>query len=177
VRPYSRYLDITQRFALTDGVPDERLYDLIVTNPPFNLHIIPTNYDASDRRWRYGSPPLRNANFAWLQHVLSALAPAGRAAVLMANGSTFSQHPAERAIRAAMLDHGVVESMLALPSGLFTWTGVPVTLWLLRNSPAPQRDVLFIDATEFGKMRNRSQLTLTDEEIEHIVDEYRTWRG
>ena len=172
----SRHLNITQRFALTEGARDERLYDLIVTNPPFNLHIDQTDYDAGDRRWRYGAPPLHNANFAWLQHMLSTLAPNGRAAVLMANGSTFSQHRAERAIRAAMLDDGVIECVLALPPNLFTFTGIPVTLWLLRDSPELQRDVLFIDATEFGEMRSRGQRTLTDGEIERIVDEYRTWR-
>jgi type I restriction enzyme M protein len=172
----SRHLDVTQWFALTNGARDERRHDLIVTNPPFNLHSYQTDYDANDRRWRYGEPPPNNANFAWLQHVLSTLTPNGRAAVLMANSSTFSQHGAERAIRATMLKAGVVESVLALPPNLFASTGIPVTLWLLRNSPAPQRDVLFIDATEFGEMRSRSQRTLTDEEIEHIVNEYRTWR-
>jgi type I restriction enzyme M protein len=102
----------------------------------------------------------------------------GRAAVLMPNGASDSQNPRERAIRAAMVDAGVVECIIALPPKLFPSTAIPVTLWLLRN-PSSQRDpeILMVDATETGTMVDRTHQVLTSDDIDRIVSTYREWRS
>ena len=41
-----------------------------------------------DPRWKYGTPPAGNANFAWLQHMIFHLAPAGRIGMVLANSKS-----------------------------------------------------------------------------------------
>jgi type I restriction enzyme M protein len=117
-----------------------------------------------DPRWDYGIPPEHNANFAWLHLVTSVLSNGRRAAVLMANAASDSQNPRERAIRAAMVEDGVVECIVALPPKLVRSTAIPVTLWPLRN-PSQKNDseILFVDATGAGRRTDRAHQILTDE--------------
>jgi len=35
-------------------------------------------------RWKFGMPPVNNANYAWIQHFIHHLSPAGVAASVMA---------------------------------------------------------------------------------------------
>jgi type I restriction enzyme M protein len=130
-----------------------------------------------DPRWDYGIPPEHNANFAWLHLVTSVLSNGRRAAVLMANAASDSQNPRERAIRAAMVEDGVVECIVALPPKLVRSTAIPVTLWPLRN-PSQKNDseILFVDATGAGRRTDRAHQILTDEDINRIASAYGEWR-
>jgi type I restriction enzyme M protein len=149
-------------------------FHVVVTNPPFNMSNWTAMVEAEDPRWRYGAPSVHNANFAWLQHVASLLVEGGRAAVVMTNNSTFSAKPAERAIRAAMVEDGLVECVVALPSGLFATTGIPVTLWLLRTARSADQGVLFLDASELGQAR-RAGRVLGSSDVRTIAQTYRRW--
>jgi type I restriction enzyme M protein len=152
-----------------------RRFDLVFTNPPFNMHL---NHDPDlgDRHWPYGSPPKRNANFAWLQHVASALDVRGRGAVLMANNAAVSASRREQDIRTAMVEDGVVECLVALPARLFAGTGIPVTMWILKHPAERLDEILFIDASGMGTMTSRTLRSLTDEDISRISEIYRDWR-
>lgn len=152
-------------------------YDVVFANPPYSLKLDDIDLDSHDIRWSYGPPPVHNANFAWLQHILAILAPGGRAAVLMPNRSTFSENAAEQHIRNAMIADGVVECIVALPAGLFPSTSIAVSLWLLRSPRAETpAEVLFVDASSSGTV-GRGRRILSDVEVDRIVDEYRKWRG
>lgn len=147
-------------------------FDRIVTNPPFNMRLErPVQYG----HWRYGPPPQHNANFDWLQYVVTQLRPDGRAAVLMPDIAAFSANPSERKIRAAMVEDGAVEALVALPDQLFTTTGISVTIWLLRRPTGVCDEVLFIDARHLGALVSRVQRELAPHETNHIVEDYRSW--
>jgi type I restriction enzyme M protein len=146
--------------------------DVVITNPPFNVAL----GEHARHHWRYGPPPPGNANFAWLQHALAALSDAGRAAVITANGATFSRQPAERSIRAAMIEDGAVDCVVALPPGLFASTAIPVSLWILRKGGTAPGGVLLVDASELGETRSRSRRRLGDAGIRKIVMAYRDRR-
>lgn len=157
--------------------------DFVMANPPFNIKDWARNVE--DPRWRYGVPPARNANYAWLQHILSKLAPGGRAGVVMANGSMSSNSNGEGDIRAQIVEADLVSCMIALPTQLFRSTGIPVCLWFfakdkrkgVQGSIDRTGEVLFIDARELGYMVDRAERALTDEEVLRIGDTYRAWRG
>lgn len=160
----------------TDLYPD-RQFDVIFANPPFNTPHWSEGDPAGDSRWRYGTPPRHNANFAWLQHIAGKLLPRGRAAVLMPNVAAVSANDQEAAIREAMIDEGLVEAVVMLPEQLFRATPVPVTLWLLRRRPSEEADrVLFIDARAMGVKADRAHRVLTDDDIGRIVDACNEWR-
>ena len=65
-------------------------FDFILANPPFNISDWGGDRLREDPRWRFGVPPVGNANFAWLQHIYWHLAPFGTAGVVLANGSMSS---------------------------------------------------------------------------------------
>ena len=59
-----------------DRHPDLKA-DYVLANPPFNDSDWRGELLKDDRRWVYGVPPAGNANFAWVQHFVSHLAPTG----------------------------------------------------------------------------------------------------
>jgi type I restriction enzyme M protein len=153
--------------------------DYVMANPPFNIK--DWARDERDPRWRFGVPPATNANYAWIQHILSHLAPGGKAGVVMANGSMSSNAGGEGDIRARIVDADVVACMVALPAQLFRSTGIPVCLWFFAMDKAAGVDrsgqVLFIDARGLGYLVDRAERTLTDEEVVRIGDTYHAWCG
>ncbi|MGW3786966.1 class I SAM-dependent DNA methyltransferase [Micromonospora chokoriensis] len=164
----------------------DRLADVIMANPPFNISDWGADRLGMDSRWQYGVPPTGNANFAWLQHIASKLSPRGSAGVVLANGSMSSKQSGEGDIRRNMVTQDLVACMVALPPQLFRHTQIPACLWFLTRDKTPQGskrlndrrgEVLFIDARELGVMTNRTLRELTDDEIKRIADTYHRWRG
>lgn len=151
------------------------LFDIVLTNPPFNM-TDPGRAERSDGQWAYGAPPLDNDNFAWVQHCLSKLREGGRASIIMPNKAGNSGHKAERTIRRNLVESGVVDCVIALPAQLFTGTAVPVSVWLLRHPDTPCDKALFLDARHMGAKRgSRRVLNATDAET--LLTAYRAHRN
>ena len=150
--------------------------DFVMANPPFNMSDWGADKLQDDVRWRYGIPPQGNANFAWLEHMISHLSPSGRIGMVLANGSLSSQTGGEGEIRKNILQADLVEGIVALPSQLFYSTGIPVCLWFLsRQKPQPGKTV-FIDARNMGTMVSRKLRELTEDDIQHIADTFKAYR-
>ena len=58
--------------------------DFIMANPPFNLSNWGQDKLKDDVRWKYGTPPAGNANYAWIQHMIHHLAPNGKIGLVLA---------------------------------------------------------------------------------------------
>jgi len=165
-----------------DQHPDVQM-DYVLANPPFNIKDWARNEE--DPRWRFGVPPAKNANYAWIQHILYKLAPGGKAGVVMANGSMSSNSNGEGEIRAQIVEADLVSCMIALPTQLFRSTGIPVCVWFFAKDKTAGKQgsidrsaqVLFIDAREMGYMVDRAERALSDEDIVKIGDTYHAWRG
>ena len=157
--------------------------DFVLANPPFNIKDWARSED--DPRWKYGVPPVRNANYAWMQHILNKLKVQGEAAVVMANGTMASNAGGEDDIRRAMLEDDVIACVIAMPSNLFRSVAIPVCVWFFakdkgigsRGSADRRGEVLFIDAHDIGHMIDRVERTFADDDIERIANTFRTWRG
>ena len=117
-------------------------------------------------------PPAGNANFAWLQHMIYHLAPAGRIGMVLANGSLSSQSGGEGEIRKNIVKDDLVECIVAMPTQLFYTTQIPVSLWFLNKQKKQTGKTLFIDARKMGTMVSRKLRELTDDDIGKIADTY-----
>ena len=163
-----------------DQFPDLK-FDYIMANPPFNISDWGGEKYESDPRWQFGRPPVGNANYAWLQHMLWKLRPGGQAGVVLANGSMSSNTGGEGKIREAMVRGDVVEVMVSLPGQLFHNTQIPVCLWFLTNDKTKngrdrRGETLFIDARQLGAMETRVLKVFTDEDIAKIADTVQSWK-
>ena len=150
--------------------------DFILANPPFNLSDWGADKLADDVRWKFGTPPNGNANFAWIQHIIHHLAPAGRAGVVLANGSLSSQSGGEGDIRRKLVEADLVDCIVAMPSQLFYTTQIPVSIWFFNKAKKQKGKTLFIDARNLGTMVTRKLRELTDGaqgDIMRIADTYK----
>jgi len=105
--------------------------DFILANPPFNVSDWGGGALRDNVRWKFGAPPVGNANFAWVQHFVHHLAPQGVTGFVLANGSMSSQQSGEGEIRKQIVEADLVDCMIALPGQLFYTTQIPVCLWFL----------------------------------------------
>jgi type I restriction enzyme M protein len=165
-----------------DHYPDLKA-DYVLANPPFNDSDWRGELLKQDKRWVYGVPPASNANFAWVQHFISHLAPTGLAGFVLANGSMSSNQSGEGEIRKNIIEADLVDCMVALPGQLFYSTQIPVCLWFLarhkKNGRFRERrgETLFIDARKMGTLVDRVHRELTDEDVARIAGTYHAWRG
>ncbi len=169
---------------LDDQHPDLRA-NFVMANPPFNVKEWWNEKLEDDVRWKYGTPPQGNANYAWIQHMLHHLdKDNGSMGLLLANGSMSSNTNNEDNIRKALLEADLVECMVALPGQLFTNTQIPACIWFLtknKKGGEGKRDrqgkTLFIDARTLGFMKDRVLRDFTQQDIKKIVTIYHTWQS
>ncbi len=167
----------TEGSFLKDAHPDLKA-DFILANPPFNQKEWGVKLLQEDGRWKYGTPPNGNANFGWMQHMLYHLSPSGVMATVLSNGSLSSNTSGEGKIRKNLVENNLVECIVALPKQLFYNTGIPACIWFLRrNKSEENKNVLFIDASEMGFMKDRVHRDLADEDINKICETYHNWRS
>ncbi|MDD2656436.1 MAG: class I SAM-dependent DNA methyltransferase [Patescibacteria group bacterium] len=166
----------TEGSFLKDLHPDLKA-DYVLANPPFNQSDWGQEYLQEDARWKYGLPPAGNANFAWMQHMLYHLAPHGVMATVLANGSLSSNTSGEGDIRKNLIQNDLVECIVALPKQLFYNTGIPACLWFLRREKKSRKnEILFIDASEMGFMKDRVHRDLSEEDMAKIAETFHQWR-
>ena len=164
-----------------DQFPDLK-FDFIMANPPFNVSDWDGEKYENDIRWKYGRPPVGNANYAWLQHMLWKLKPGGHAGIVLSNGSMSSNTSGEGDIRKEMIKNDVIEIMIALPGQLFLNTQIPCCLWFLTNDKSKngrdrRNETLFIDARNLGVMQKKVLRVLRSEDIKKISDTVNCWRN
>ena len=152
--------------------------DYIIANPPFNDSNWSGELLQQDGRWKFGLPPSGNANFAWIQHFIYHLAQNGKAAFVMHCGAASNKGQYESLIRRNIVDGGLIDCIVALPTQLFTNTTLPVHLWFLKRNPKDKKsDVLMIDAYNLGSMMESTLRELNDEDITLIADTYHNWQS
>ena len=158
--------------------------DFILANPPFNISDWGGDRLVEDKRWKdYGTPPENNANYAWIQHFIHHLGPAGMAGFVLANGSMSATQSGEGEIRKNLIEANLIDCMVALPGQLFYSVQIPACLWFLSRQRGRtklrrrQNEILFIDARKLGHMIDRTHRELRDEDITRITATYHTWRS
>lgn len=189
IRGIDAKLELGDTF-LNDKHPDLKA-DFVLANPPFNVSDWSGDQLREDVRWKYGAPPVGNANYAWLQHFVHKLSPNGTAGIVLANGSMNSNSGGEGEIRRRMIEDGLIDCMVALPAQLFYNTMIPACLWFLARNRASastssasgakfrdrSNEILFIDARNLGVMISRRNRELTEADIAKIADTYHAWRA
>jgi type I restriction enzyme M protein len=162
---------------LNDAHKDLRA-DFIMANPPFNDSDWSGELLKDDARWKFGIPPVGNANYAWIQHFIYHMSPRGMAGFVLAKGSLTSKTSGEGDIRKAIIEAGLLDCIINLPAKLFLNTQIPACLWFLSRRKEGRLDkVLFIDARNLGYLVNRRSKDFTAADIAKITDTYHNWHN
>jgi type I restriction enzyme M protein len=157
--------------------------DYVIANPPFNDSDWSGDLLRKDGRWKYGTPPTGNANYAWIQHFLYHLSPSGQAGFVLAKGALTSKMSGEGDIRKELIEARLVDCIVNLPAKLFLNTQIPASLWFLSRNKSNGRfrnridEILFIDARNMGHLINRRTREFSEQDISLISGTYHNWRN
>lgn len=161
--------------------------DFVLANPPFNDSDWSGELLQNDARWSVLGqkliPPSGNANYAWIMHFIYHLAPTGQAGFVLSKGSLTSQTNNEGEIRKALIEKGLVDCIVNLPTKLFLNTQIPACLWFLSRNKTNggfrdrKNEILFIDARNLGYLVNRRNRDLSEDDINKIANTYHAWRS
>ncbi len=161
--------------TFTEDLHKDLKVDFVLANPPFNLEW-DVDKVSKDPRWRYGLAPKNNANYAWLQHMISKLSQNGKMACILANGS-LSAGGQEGEIRKKLLENDLVDCILSMPSNLFYTVTVPCSIWIINRNKKQKGHTLFINASNMGTMVTRKLRELSKEDILKIADTYHSYQN
>ena len=152
---------------------DDEPFDLIVSNPPYSIKWVGDDNPLLINDPRFAPAgvlaPKSKADFAFIMHSLSWLAPNGTAAIVCFPGIMY-RGGAEQKIRKYLIDNNYVDCVIQLPSNLFFGTSIATCIMVLKKGKKDS-NTLFIDATdECIKVTNKNKLT--PDNIDNIVTEY-----
>lgn len=150
-------------------------FDIVVANPPYSIKDWEFELFKNDKYSRtegYDQPPQKNADYAFVLHILKSLNLNGRAGVVLPHGVLF-RAGSEGRIREQIIKNDMLEAVIGLPSKLFYGTGIPAAILIFnRNKPEyKQGKVLLIDA-ERDFLEGKNQNTLRKQDIEKIIKAY-----
>lgn len=152
---------------------DDELFEVIVSNPPYSIKYAGDNNKnlINDPRFSPAGTlaPKSKADFAFIMHSLAYLSPDGKAAIVCFPG-IFYRTGAEQKIRQYLVDNNFIDSIIQLPSNIFSNTNISTCILILSKNK-PDNNVLFIDASnEFIRAKNNNELS--DQNIENILSIY-----
>ena len=161
--------------TFTEDLHKDLKADFILANPPFNLEW-DVDKVSKDPRWRYGLAPKNNANYAWLQHMISKLSQNGKMACILANGS-LSAGGQEGEIRKKLIENDLVDCIISMPTNLFYTVTVPCSIWIISRNKKQKGKTLFINANNLGTMVTRRLRELSDDDIKQVASTYHKYQS
>jgi type I restriction enzyme M protein len=144
----------------------------VVANPPYSIKewaFETFEADKYGRRNGFDMPPTKNADFAFVLHMIASLNQNGRAGVVLPHGILF-RGGSEGRIRKQIIEKDIIETVIAMPAKLFYGVGISVCILILNNNkPAEHKNkILFIDA-EKDYLEGKNQNSLREQDIDKIV--------
>jgi len=164
--------DTIRNPKLLDLKGNLQLFDIVTANPPFSLDKWGIEEASNDKfsRFRRGLPPKTKGDYAFILHMIETLKPkTGRMCVVVPHGVLF-RGAAEGKIRQQLIDEGLLDAVIGLPSKLFYGTGIPAAILVFRKTKVDDK-TLFIDASRLFK-EGKNQNLLRQEDIEKIIQLY-----
>jgi len=163
-------------------------FDFVMANPPFNVKGVKETTVKNDPRFtHYGLPKnkgkkddkITDANYLWISLFATSLNKKGKAGFVMPNSASDAGN-SEYEIRKKIVDSGIVDTMVSIPSNMFFTVTLPATLWFFDNAKAEsdRKDkILFIDAKQIYKQIDRAHREWSEENIQNLSSIVRLYHG
>lgn len=164
-------------------------FDFVMANPPFNVKSVKESTVKNDERfYKYGLPKnkgkntndsITDANYLWISLFATSLNNNGRAGFVMPNSASDAGN-SEYEIRKKVVDSGIVDCMVSMPSNMFLTVTLPATLWFFDKQKVntDRKDkILFIDARNTYHQIDRAHREWKEEHIQNLTAIVRLYRG
>lgn len=164
-------------------------FDYVMANPPFNVKSVKESTVKNDERfYKYGLPKnkgkntndsITDANYLWISLFATSLNEKGRAGFVMPNSASDAGN-SEYEIRKKIVDSGIVDCMVSMPSNMFLTVTLPATLWFFDKQKVntDRKDkILFIDARNTYHQIDRAHREWKEEHIQNLTAIVRLYRG
>lgn len=164
-------------------------FDFVMANPPFNVKSVKESTVKNDERfYKYGLPKnkgkntndsIPDANYLWISLFATSLNEKGRAGFVMPNSASDASN-SEYEIRKKIVDSGIVDCMVSMPSNMFLTVTLPATLWFFDKQKVntERKDkILFIDARNTYHQIDRAHREWKEEHIQNLTAIVRLYRG
>ena len=149
-----------------------KTFDFAVANPPFSDKAWTTGlnpeHDAYERFKRYGVPPARNGDYAFLLHFIASLKSSGKGAIILPHGVLFRGNK-EADIRRNLIRRRYIKGIIGLPANLFYGTGIPACILVIDKENAHARDGIFMIDASKGFLKDGNKNRLRAQDIHKIV--------
>ncbi|WP_419782265.1 type I restriction-modification system subunit M [Malaciobacter marinus] len=154
-------------------------FNYVMANPPFNIKGVKEATVKDDDRFNfYGLPKnkgkkddkITDANYLWISLFATSLNETGKAGFVMPNSASDARN-SEYEIRKKIVDSGIVDCLVTIPSNMFYTVTLPATLWFFDKSKikTPREDkILFIDARNIFKQIDRAHREWTQEHVQNL---------
>ncbi|MDZ7788910.1 MAG: class I SAM-dependent DNA methyltransferase [Xanthomonadales bacterium] len=158
--------------TLSDDQLGEQTFDFMLSNPPFGVDWKKVKKQVEDEhkhqgfagRFGPGTPRVSDGSLLFLLHLISKMRPkdeGGSRIGIILNGSplfTGGAGSGESEIRRYILEHDLLEAIVALPTDMFYNTGIATYIWVLSNAKADERknQVQLINATDLAEKMRKS---------------------
>ena len=177
-----------------DQMPNET-FGYQISNPPYGVDwkkskkAVEKEHDEKGFAGRFGAglPRISDGQLLFVQHMVAKMrAPkdgGGRIAVFL-NGSplfTGAAGSGESEVRRYLLQHDLVDAIVAMPNDFFFNTGIATYIWILDNTKEPRRrgKVQLINAngiyTKMRKSLGSKRNEFSDEQIAQVVSLYKAF--
>ena len=199
IRGIANNLGETAASTFTNDLHKNLKVDYVMANPPFNYKDWRGADELkNDERFVGFSeiPPVSNANYAWILHILSKLKNHGIAGFLLANGA-LNADDIEGKIRKELIERDVIEAIIVLPRDMFYTTDISVTLWILNMNKKSDEvngrklrdrsgEILFVDLRRWDsqveeilidKGKKKKNTVLNNEQISEVKKIYHDWQS
>ncbi|WP_299317300.1 type I restriction-modification system subunit M [uncultured Maribacter sp.] len=163
-------------------------FDFVMANPPFNVKSVKESTVKNDERfYKYGLPKnkgkkddkISDANYLWISLFATSLNNNGRAGFVMPNSASDARN-SEYDIRKNIVDSGIVDCMVSMPTNMFLTVTLPATLWFFDKQKVntDRKDkILFLDARNVYNQIDRAHREWTQENQQNLAAIVRLYRG
>ncbi len=149
-----------------------KTFDYVVANPPFSdkrwSNGVDTEKDPHER-FKFGTPPAKQGDYAYLLHIIRSLKPTGQGACILPHGVLFRGN-AEAGIRKNLIRRGYIKGIIGLPANLFYGTGIPACIVVLDKQGAAARKGIFMIDASGGFMKDGPKNRLRSRDVHRVVD-------
>jgi len=149
-----------------------KTFDFAVANPPFSAKAWSSGLDPANDgfgRFKYGIPPAKNGDYAFLLHFIKSLKSKGKGAIILPHGVLFRGNK-EGDIRSNLVQRGLIKGVIGLPANLFYGTGIPACIVVIDKEHAHARTGVFMVDAGKGFLKDGNKNRLRSQDIHKIVD-------